>query len=105
MRVFTTVITVAFYFILAAFHTANLIPSTISVATSFLAVFLTYKRSPYYALAYAANDVVLILLWTLAAFTDINYLSVIICFVTFLVNDIYGYINWTKMQNKQNKAI
>lgn len=105
MLVFTVVVTVTFYFILAAFHTANLLPSTLSVATSFLAVLLTYKRSPYYALVYAANDVVLILLWTLAAVTDINYLSVIICFVTFLVNDIYGFISWRKMQNKQNEAI
>lgn len=105
MLVFTAVITFAFYFILAAFHTANLIPSTLSVATSFFAVLLTYKRSPYYALAYAANDVVLILLWTLAAFTDINYLSVIICFVAFLVNDIYGFISWKKLQKKQNEGI
>jgi hypothetical protein len=36
------------------------------------------RRSPYFALAYAANDVVLIVLWTLAAVEDISYLSVII---------------------------
>lgn len=104
MLVLTTAVTFAFYFILAAFNTANLIPSTLSVATSFLAVLLTYKRSPYYALVYAANDIVLIILWTLAAITDISYLSVIICFVAFLVNDIYGFINWNKMQQKQNEV-
>lgn len=97
----TLVVTVAFYFILEAFNTANLIPSTLSVATSFLAVLLTYKRSPYYALVYAANDVVLIVLWVLAAMTDISYLSVIICFIAFLANDIYGFINWKRMQKKQ----
>ena len=101
MLVLTFAVTVLFYFILKAFDTANLIPSTLSVATSFLAVLLTYKRSPYYALAYAANDVVLIVLWILAAMTDISYLSVIICFITFLVNDIYGFINWRQMQKKQ----
>ena len=101
MLVLTFAATVLFYFILMAFDTANLIPSTLSVATSFLAVLLTYKRSPYYALVYAANDVVLIVLWILAAMTDISYLSVIICFITFLVNDIYGFINWRQMQKKQ----
>ena len=101
MTLLTLIVTVAFYFILKAFNTANLIPSTISVATSFLAVLLTYKRSPYYALMYAANDVVLIVLWVLAAMTDISYLSVIICFIAFLVNDVYGFINWKRMQKRQ----
>ncbi len=101
MLLLTLAVTVVFYFILAAFDTANLIPSTLSVATSFLAVLLTYKRSPCYALVYAANDVVLIFLWILAAISDIKYLSVIICFIAFLANDIYGFINWKHMQKRQ----
>lgn len=97
----TAAVTVGFYFILSYFNTANLGASTLSVTTSFFAVFLTYKRSPYYALAYAANDIVLIVLWTLATQYDISYISVVICFVTFLANDIYGFISWRKMQQKQ----
>lgn len=97
----TAVVTIVFYFILSFFHTANLIFSTLSVTTSFLAVYLTFRRSPAFALAYAANDVVLIVLWTLASLSDISYLSVIICFAMFLVNDIYGFINWQKMQRQQ----
>ena len=49
------VVTAAFYFILDAFHTANIVPSTISVTTSFIAVYLTFRRSPLYALGYAAE--------------------------------------------------
>ena len=60
MYVLTAVVTFGFYFILEHFDTANMIPSTISVTTSFIAVYLTFRRSPYFALAYAANDVVLI---------------------------------------------
>lgn len=101
MYVLTTVVTVVFYFILDHFNTANMIPSTISVTTSFLAVYLTYRRSPYFALAYAANDVVLIVLWILAARENISYLSVIICFVMFLVNDLYGFFNWKRMEQRQ----
>ena len=103
MGVLTVIVTIAFYFILKAFNTANLIPSTISVTTSFAAAYLTFRRSPYYALWYAANDIVLIVLWTLAAMEDITYVSVIMCFVTFLANDIYGFISWRKMQKRQSE--
>lgn len=95
------VATLVFYYILRAFHTTNLLPSTVSVATSFLAVAFTYKRSPLFALAYAANDGVLILLWTLAAQADPGYWSVVTCFAVFLLNDTYTYINWCKLQRQQ----
>ncbi len=101
MYVLTAVVTWGFYFILDHFGTANMIPSTLSVATSFIAVYLTFRRSPYFALAYAANDVVLIVLWTLAAVENISYLSVIICFVMFLVNDLYGFVSWKRMEKRQ----
>jgi len=97
----TLAITLVFYYILQYFHTANIIPSTISVTTSFLAVYLTFRRSPYFALAYAANDIVLILLWTLASVSDIRYLSVVVCFIAFWVNDIYGFISWRRMKIRQ----
>ena len=44
MIVVTAVVTVAFYFILWALNTASLAVSTVSVATSFLAVYMTYSR-------------------------------------------------------------
>ena len=99
----TIIVTVAFYFILRAFGTANLLTSTISVTTSFAAAYLAYKRSPYYAIAYILNDIVLIVLWSFAAIEDISYLSVIICFVAFFINDVYTFISWKRMQKKQKK--
>lgn len=104
MWILTVTVTIIFYFILAFFRTANLIPSTISVTTSFLAVYLTFRRSPYYALAYAANDIVLIVLWSLASLENTRYISVIVCFAAFLSNDIYGFINWNKMLKNQRKS-
>lgn len=97
----TAAVTVFFYFVLRHFNTANLLPSTVSVATSFLAAALTFRRSPYFALAYASNDAVLILLWALAALKDISYLSVLICFLVFLVNDLYGFVSWLQMEKNQ----
>lgn len=101
MLALTAVVTVIFHAILAYFHTPNLLPSTLSVTTSFVAVYLTFRRSPYYAAAYALNDAVLIALWLLAARTDSAYLSVVVCFVMFFVNDIYGYLSWQAMHKRQ----
>ena len=98
----TAVVTAIFYFILAAFDTKNIVPSTVSVATSFVAVYLTFRRSPFYAMGYAANDIVLIVLWTLATLENTAYISMIICFAAFFANDIYGYINWRKMEKRQS---
>ena len=98
-------VTVIFYFILKYFNTANLILSTISVLTSFFAASLTFLRSPYYALGYAANDVVLIILWVLASVENPGYIPMVMCFVVFFVNDVYGYISWKRMAEMQKKRI
>ena len=105
MWLITALISAIFYFILKYFNTANIFPSTISVTTSFLAVYLTFRRSPYFAVAYAANDIVLIILWVLASFSDVRYISVVVCFIAFLLNDIYGFVSWQKMKIRQNKSL
>ena len=94
-------VTLVFYFMLKALNTANLFFSTISITTSFFAASLTYLRSPYYALGYTANDIVLIVLWVLASIENPAYVPMIFCFIAFFFNDVYGYINWTRMQKKQ----
>lgn len=98
----TSIITFVFYFILKYFNTANLIVSTLSIATSFIAVYLTAKRSPYFALAYGLNDLVLIVLWIIPSLTNTEYVPVVACFITFLANDLYSFINWKKMERAQN---
>lgn len=103
IAILAIIVTTVFYFILKYFDTTNLLISTFSITTSFVAVYLTFRRSPYYALAYAVNDIVLIVLWILATIENITYVSVIICFLVFLVNDIYGFINWCKIRKKQNE--
>jgi len=94
-------VTAIFYFILAYLNNENLLFSTISVTTSFIACYLTFLRSPYYALGYAANDIVLIILWILASVEDISYIPMVFCFIMFLVNDLYGFFNWLRMEKRQ----
>lgn len=101
MAVSAVAVTVAFYFILDYFNTANIVFSTVSVTTSFVAAYMTYMRSPYYAIGYALNDVVLIVLWVLAAIDNISYIPMIFCFVMFLFNDLYGFINWQRIKKRQ----
>lgn len=100
----STIATFLGYELLAALKTANLLFSTISVTTSFIASYLTFLRSPYYALGYAANDLVLIVLWGLAAVENPAYLPTVVCFVMFLANDIYGFFNWRRMQRRQSMS-
>ncbi len=101
LSILSVIVTVVFYFVLKALGTANLIPGTLSVTTSFFAASLTFLRSPYYGLGYAANDVVLIVLWVMAAFEEPSTLPMVLCFVTFLVNDVYGFLNWKRIRKKQ----
>lgn len=98
------VVTLLFYFILKALGNANMFFSTLSVTTSFVASYLTLFRSPYYAVGYAANDIVLIILWVMAAIKEPSSTPMILCFVTFLANDLYGFYNWRKMKKRQNKS-
>ena len=95
---FGTIITVVFYYILSAFDTPNIVFSTISITTSFIAASLTMLRTPYFALAYASNDIVLIILWSLASVENPVYIPVVVNFVIFFVNDMYGFISWKKRE-------
>lgn len=101
MLLATVVVTAIFYFILRAMGNAALVVSTVSITTSFLASYLTAMRSPYYALAYAANDLVLIVLWVIASLTDISSVPMVACFVMFFANDLYGFVSWKRMEKRQ----
>ena len=94
-------VTVVFYYILMILDTPNIVFSTISIVTSFLAAALTMLRSSYYAVGYAANDVVLIVLWVLASFENPAYIPVVVNFVIFFVNDMYGFVSWKKREVRQ----
>jgi nicotinamide mononucleotide transporter PnuC len=95
------IIMIIFYFILKALNTNNLLLSTLSIFTSFLAAYITARRSRFYALFYTLNDIVLIVLWILASLENHTYTSMVICFVAFLVSDLYAFINWGRLEKNQ----
>ena len=98
---FGTVVTIGSYYILRILNTPNILFSTVSIATSFFAASLTMLRSSYYALGYALNDIILIVLWILASIQDSVYIPVVINFTIFFFNDMYGFICWRKRELKQ----
>lgn len=101
MFALTAVVTCFFYFILKALGTTNLFFSTVSIATSFMASYLTFLRSSFYAVGYMTNDLILMILWGLATFENPEYLPMFICFLMFFVTDSYGFMNWKTMQKRQ----
>ena len=94
-------VTVLFYFILKVLGNASLIASTISITTSFIAAYLTAVRSSYCTLAYGCNDVILIVLWISASVNNAENIPMIACFSMFLINDLYGFYSWKKMEKRQ----
>lgn len=95
------IVTAVFYYILKSFNTPNIIFSTISIITSFIAASLTMLRSSYYAVWYAANDVVLIILWVIASLKDPAYIPVVVNFSIFFMNDMYGFMSWKQRELEQ----
>ena len=96
---FGTIVTIVFYIILKELNTPNIIFSTISITTSFAAASLTMLRSSYYALGYASNDIVLIILWILAAMENPEYIPVVVNFIIFFFNDMYGFVSWKRRES------
>lgn len=45
----------------------------------------------------------LIGVWILASLYDIRYVSVVVCFIAFFANDIYGFVSWRKMKTRQQE--
>lgn len=96
---------IPFYELLKYLNTPNLMFSTVSIVTSFLAATLTMLRSSYYALGYASNDIVLIILWVMASIKDPSYFPVVVNFMIFFLNDMYGFISWKKREAKIEEKI
>lgn len=106
LAIASLVATVAFYFLLQALDTSQLIISTISLVTSAVASYLMLRRCSYYALGFVANDIVLIALWSMVVVTSgLQFLPSVISFCIFLINDIYGFIHWKMEERKQTRLI
>lgn len=99
----TVLVTFMFYYILKLLDTNELMISTISLTASLVASYLMLRRSSNYAIAFVINDIILITLWGIACVNDIALLPMVLTFMVFFVNDIYGFISWKKREKDQYK--
>ena len=95
--------TTAFYFLLRALGTSELIVSTISLVSSVSAAYLMLRRSEYYAVCFIANDIILLVLWGIRVAVDPACIPTLITFVIFLINDVYGFIAWKRRKREQKR--
>ena len=102
VSVCAVIIFVGFYFVLKALNTSELVISTLSVVDNIFAVYLLARRSKYGFVSYIINDLILIVLWGIPVVSgNLLVLAMLINPIVNLVNDSYGVVNWTRMQNKQ----
>ena len=91
-----------YYYLLKVFNTNNLLVSSFSIMASIIATYLTARRSEYGFVGFIINDIILIVLWSIPVINgNYNIISVLICPVLLLINDIYGVYNWKRIKNKQ----
>lgn len=102
VSVVAMILFIAFYFILKALNTSQLIISTLSVIDNIFAVYLLARRSKYGFVSYIVNDLILIALWGIPVIQG-NFLviAMLINPIVNLINDIYGVVNWSKLQKRQ----
>ena len=93
---------VPYYFILASLNATNPIVGALSIAASFVAAYLSARRSLYCFVGYIVNDLVCIVLWTVQTITvDISCITVLLSPALLLLNDIYGVFSWYKLRKQQ----
>ncbi len=101
---FAALIFVGFYFLLKALNTNELIVSTISVLSSIFGEYLLARRSKYGFVSYILNDIILIVLWAIPVFQgNLMVLAMLMNPIVNLFNDIYGVVNWTRLQKSQKR--
>lgn len=95
------------YFMLKAFNTNFLVLSTASLTISLLASYLTMRGSKFQFFPYIIANVLCIIMWIMPLASGqangTNFVPIAVCTVAFFVNNIYGFINWLKLEKSQNE--
>lgn len=74
-----------------------------STVLSVIAMILMVKRVTEQWILWITIDVVSIYMWFYILSNGGNEISVLIMWTAFLVNAIYGYVNWKKLERNQNE--
>lgn len=96
-------VTVAIFFLLRHFNTRLLVLSTLSVAFTVIASYLSVRRSEFSFIFYIISNIIGVAMWIALVIQD-NNLSQLITFITsltYLLINTFGIFNWLKLKKKQ----
>lgn len=95
-------VSIGVYLILKTLNTNQLVISTLSFISMLPAVYLLTRRCKWNQVAFLVNDFVLITLWLcLIIQGDYSFLPISVCHLFQVTYDIYGLIEWIKLERKQ----
>lgn len=101
---FSCALAVGIYFLLQAFGTANLIVSTISTTINMFAGYLIIRRSEINFLVFVFCNIINIVLWlSSVSQNNLSNLPIICVYFLFVFINSFGFYNWIRLKNKQNK--
>jgi len=96
------IVAIGVYFILKALNTAQLIISSLSFLSMLPAVYLLIRRCKWNQVAFLINDFIVPILWIfLVVQGDLSFLPMCIYHIFQITYDIYGLIEWIKLEKKQ----
>lgn len=95
-------LSVGAFFLLKALKTSQLITSTLSFVSMLPAVYLLIRRCKWNQVAFLINDFIVPILWLVLVIQgDLSFLPMVIYHVFQIAYDIYGLIEWRKLEKKQ----
>ena len=93
------------YFLLRALNTNYLAISVATFILPMISYYLTFRRSVVQFGAYIVQNITIVLLWLMpiiyGGIADIGLLPMSLTFVMFVINNIYGFVNWRRKYKQQ----
>ena len=96
------VVAIGVYFILKSLNTAQLVISCLSFLSMLPAVYLLIRRCKWNQVAFLVNDFIVPILWLFLVINgDLSFIPMCIYHIFQITYDIYGLIQWIKLEKKQ----
>lgn len=97
-------VAVGVFFLLKALNTSQLWISTLSFVSMLPAVYLLMRRCKWNQVAFLINDFIVPILWLFLVIQgDLSFLPMCIYHIFQITYDVYGLIEWIKLENKQKE--
>lgn len=99
-------VSISVWFILKSLNTAQLLISCLSFLSMLPAVYLLMRRCKWNQVAFLINDFIVPILWIFLVINgDLSFLPLCIYHIFQITYDVYGLIEWIKLEKKQNKNV